>query len=226
MRIDILTAVPSLLDSPFAESIMKRAQDKGYLEVHVHNLHDYSKNKYRQIDDYQFGGGAGMVMMIEPIDKCISELKAQRHYDQVIYMTPDGKQWTQGMANEYSMYENIIILCGHYKGVDERVRTLHITSEISIGDYVISGGELAAAIVADSIVRLIPGVLGDEQSALSDSHQDGLLSHPIYTRPLDYKGFKVPDVLISGDHRAIERWREEQAVSRTAERRPDMLSND
>lgn len=226
MRIDIITAVPSLLESPFAESIMKRAQDKGYLEIHIHNLHDYSKNKYRQIDDYQFGGGAGMVMMIEPIDKCISELKSQRHYDQVIYMTPDGTQWTQGMANAYSMYENIIILCGHYKGVDERVRALHITSEISIGDYVISGGELAAAIVADSIVRLIPGVLGDEQSALSDSHQDGLLSPPIYTRPVDYNGLKVPDILLSGDHRAIEQWRDEQSVKRTEERRPDMLTRE
>ena len=226
MRIDIITAVPSLLDSPFADSIMKRAQDKGYLEVYVHNLRDYSKNKYRQIDDYQFGGGAGMVMMIEPIDKCISELKAQRHYDQVIYMTPDGVQWTQSMANTYSLYENIIILCGHYKGVDERVRELHITSEISIGDYVISGGELAAAIVADSIVRLIPGVLGDEQSALSDSHQDGLLSPPIYTRPVDYNGMKVPEVLLSGAHKAIEEWRADQAIKRTRERRPDMLADE
>lgn len=223
MRIDIITAVPALLDSPFAHSIMKRAQDKGFLEIHVHNLHDYSKNKYRQVDDYQFGGGAGMVMMIEPIDKCIEKLKSERDYDCVIYMTPDGQQWTQSMANTFSMYENIIILCGHYKGVDERVRELHITHEISIGDYVISGGELAAAIVADSIVRLIPGVLGDEQSALSDSHQDGLLSPPIYTRPVEYRGLKVPDVLMSGNHSAIEKWRAEEALRRTRERRPDML---
>lgn len=223
MRIDIITAVPALLDSPFAHSIMKRAQDKGFLEIHVHNLHDYSKNKYRQVDDYQFGGGAGMVMMIEPIDKCIEKLKSERNYDCVIYMTPDGQQWTQSMANTFSMYENIIILCGHYKGVDERVRELHITHEISIGDYVISGGELAAAIVADSIVRLIPGVLGDEQSALSDSHQDGLLSPPIYTRPVEYRGLKVPDVLMSGNHSAIEKWRAEEALRRTLERRPDML---
>lgn len=223
MRIDIITAVPALLDSPFAHSIMKRAQDKGFLEIHVHNLHDYSKNKYRQVDDYQFGGGAGMVMMIEPIDKCIEKLKSERNYDCVIYMTPDGQQWTQSMANTFSMYENIIILCGHYKGVDERVRELHITHEISIGDYVISGGELAAAIIADSIVRLIPGVLGDEQSALSDSHQDGLLSPPIYTRPVEYRGLKVPDVLMSGNHSAIEKWRAEEALRRTRERRPDML---
>lgn len=223
MRIDIITAVPALLDSPFAHSIMKRAQDKGFLEIHVHNLHDYSKNKYRQVDDYQFGGGAGMVMMIEPIDKCIEKLKSERNYDCVIYMTPDGQQWTQSMANTFSMYENIIILCGHYKGVDERVRELHINHEISIGDYVISGGELAAAIVADSIVRLIPGVLGDEQSALSDSHQDGLLSPPIYTRPVEYRGLKVPDVLMSGNHSAIEKWRAEEALRRTRERRPDML---
>lgn len=223
MRIDIITAVPALLDSPFAHSIMKRAQDKGFLEIHVHNLHDYSKNKYRQVDDYQFGGGAGMVMMIEPIDKCIEKLKSERNYDCVIYMTPDGQQWTQSTANTFSMYENIIILCGHYKGVDERVRELHITHEISIGDYVISGGELAAAIVADSIVRLIPGVLGDEQSALSDSHQDGLLSPPIYTRPVEYRGLKVPDVLMSGNHSAIEKWRAEEALRRTRERRPDML---
>ena len=223
MRIDIITAVPALLDSPFAHSIMKRAQDKGFLEIHVHNLHDYSKNKYRQVDDYQFGGGAGMVMMIEPIDKCIEKLKSERNYDCVIYMTPDGQQWTQSMANTFSMYENIIILCGHYKGVDERVRELHITHEISIGDYVISGGELAAAIVADSIVRLIPGVLGDEQSALSDSPQDGLLSPPIYTRPVEYRGLKVPDVLMSGNHSAIEKWRAEEALRRTRERRPDML---
>ena len=212
-----------MLDSPFAHSIMKRAQDKGFLEIHVHNLHDYSKNKYRQVDDYQFGGGAGMVMMIEPIDKCIEKLKSERNYDCVIYMTPDGQQWTQSMANTFSMYENIIILCGHYKGVDERVRELHITHEISIGDYVISGGELAAAIVADSIVRLIPGVLGDEQSALSDSLQDGLLSPPIYTRPVEYRGLKVPDVLMSGNHSAIEKWRAEEALRRTRERRPDML---
>ena len=223
MRIDIITAVPALLDSPFAHSIMKRAQDKGFLEIHVHNLHDYSKNKYRQVDDYQFGGGAGMVMMIEPIDKCIEKLKSERDYDCVIYMTPDGQQWTQSTANTFSMYENIIILCGHYKGIDERVRELHITHEISIGDYVISGGELAAAIVADSIVRLIPGVLGDEQSALSDSHQDGLLSPPIYTRPVEYRGLKVPDVLMSGNHSAIEKWRAEEALRRTRERRPDML---
>ena len=223
MRIDIITAVPALLESPFGQSIMKRARDKGYLEVHVHNLHDYSKNKYRQVDDYQFGGGAGMVMMVEPIDKCISELKSQRTYDEVIYMTPDGEQWTQGMANSYSLKENLIILCGHYKGVDERVRQMHITSEISIGDYVISGGELAAAIVADSIVRLIPGVLGDEQSALSDSFQDNLLAAPVYTRPADYKGWKVPEILLSGHEAKIKEWELQQSLERTRKLRPDLL---
>lgn len=222
MRIDIVSCVPDLLVSAFEESIMKRARDKGFLELHLHNLHDYAFDRYHRTDDYPFGGGAGMVMMAEPIDRCLSELKVQRPYDEVIYMTPDGTQWDQAQANAYSLKENLIILCGHYKGVDERVRQLHVTVEISIGDYVVSGGELPAALVADSIVRLIPGVLGDEQSALSDSFQDGLLSPPVYTRPAEYNGLKVPDVLLSGDHAAIAAWRMEQAVSRTRERRPDM----
>lgn len=223
MRIDIVSCVPDLLTSAFGGSIMKRAQDKGYLEVHLHNLHDYAFDRYRRTDDYPFGGGAGMVMMAEPIDRCISALKAQRDYDEVIYMTPDGAQWNQSMANAYSLKENLIVLCGHYKGVDERVRRLHVTAEISVGDYVVSGGELPAALVADSIVRLIPGVLGDEQSALSDSFQDGLLSPPVYTRPAEYKGMKVPEVLLAGNHAEIAAWRMEQALARTRSRRPDLL---
>lgn len=223
MRIDIITVVPELLQSPFEVSILKRAIEKGIVEVHTHNLRDWSTNAYKQIDDYQFGGGAGMVMMIEPIDKCISELKAQRDYDEIIYMTPDGKTFNQQTANTLSLKENIIILCGHYKGVDQRVRDHFITMEISIGDFVLSGGELAAALVCDSIIRLIPGVLGNETSALTDSFQDDLLAPPIYTRPAEYKGWTVPEILTSGNTGKIEEWREDEAYKRTKERRPDLL---
>lgn len=223
MRIDIITVLPELLKSPFEASILKRAIEKGLVEVHLHNLRDHATNSYNQIDDYQFGGGAGMVMMIEPIDKCISKLKAERDYDEVIYMTPEGETLDQSIANQLSLKGNIIILCGHYKGVDQRVRDQFITKEISVGDYVLSGGELAAAIVCDAVIRLIPGVLGNETSALTDSFQDDLLAPPIYTRPADYKGWKVPDVLLSGHGANIEKWREEEAVKNTQRRRPDLL---
>lgn len=223
MRIDIITVLPELLKSPFEASILKRAIDKGLVEVHLHNLRDYAKDKYKHVDDYQFGGGAGMVMMIEPIDDCITQLKSERTYDEIIYMTPDGATFNQGMANQMSLLENIIILCGHYKGVDQRVRDLFITKEISIGDFVLSGGELAAAVVSDAIIRLIPGVLSDETSALTDSFQDNLLAPPIYTRPSNYKGHKVPDVLLSGHFAKIEKWREDQAYEHTKNRRPDLL---
>lgn len=223
MRIDIITVLPELLRSPFEASILKRAQDKGIVEVHIHNLRDYSTNKQKNVDDYQFGGGAGMVMMIEPIDACISKLKSEREYDEVMYMSPDGETLNQGMANRMSLLNNIIILCGHYKGVDQRVRDQFITKEISIGDFVLSGGELAAAVVADSIIRLIPGVLNNETSALTDSFQDNLLSPPIYTRPAEYKGWKVPDVLLSGNFAHIEKWREDMAYEHTKTRRPDLL---
>ncbi len=223
MRIDIITVLPELLQSPFEASILKRAIEKGLVEVHTHNLRDWSTSSYKQIDDYQFGGGAGMVMMIEPIDKCISELKAQRDYDEIIYMTPDGKTFNQQTANTLSLKENIIILCGHYKGVDQRVRDHFITLEISVGDFVLSGGELAAALVCDAIIRLIPGVLGNETSALTDSFQDNLLAPPIYTRPAEYKGWTVPEILMSGNTPKIEEWREEEAYRRTNERRPDLL---
>ncbi|WP_310993225.1 tRNA (guanosine(37)-N1)-methyltransferase TrmD [Aequorivita marina] len=223
MRIDIITAVPELLQSPFEASILKRAIEKGLVEVHTHNLRDWSSNNYKQIDDYQFGGGAGMVMMIEPIDKCISDLKAQRDYDEIIYMTPDGKTFNQQAANTLSLKENIIILCGHYKGVDQRVRDHFITMEISVGDFVLSGGELGAALVCDAVIRLIPGVLGNETSALTDSFQDNLLAPPIYTRPAEYKGWTVPEILTSGNTPKIEEWREDQAYKRTQERRPDLL---
>ena len=223
MRIDIITAVPELLKSPFEASILKRAIEKKIVAVHFHNIRDYSTNSYRQIDDYQFGGGAGMVMMIEPIDKCISKLKSQRNYDEIIYVTPDGNNFNQRIANKISLMKNIIILCGHYKGVDQRVRDQFITMEISIGDYVLSGGELASAIICDSVIRLIPGVLGNETSALTDSHQDGLLAPAVYTRPSEYKGWKVPEVLLSGHSKKIEEWREEDALKRTELRRPDLL---
>ena len=223
MRIDIITVLPELLQSPFDASILKRAIEKGIVEVHTHNLRDWATNAYNQIDDYQFGGGAGMVMMIEPIDKCISELKAERDYDEIIYMTPDGKTFNQHTANELSLKENIIILCGHYKGVDQRVRDQFITREISIGDFVLSGGELPAALVCDAIIRLIPGVLGNETSALTDSFQDNLLAPPVYTRPAEYKGWAVPEILTSGNTGKIEEWREEEAYKRTKERRPDLL---
>ena len=223
MRIDIITVLPELLKSPFEASILKRAIEKGLVEVHLHNLRDFATNSYNQIDDYQFGGGAGMVMMIEPIDKCISGLRAERAYDEVIYMTPEGQTLDQGISNQLSLKGNIIILCGHYKGVDQRVRDQFITKEISVGDYVLSGGELAAAIVCDSVIRLIPGVLGNETSALTDSFQDGLLAPPTYTRPAEYKGWKVPDVLLSGHGANIEKWREDQAYKNTQKRRPDLL---
>ncbi|MFY8187388.1 MAG: tRNA (guanosine(37)-N1)-methyltransferase TrmD [Flavobacterium sp.] len=223
MRIDIITVLPELLKSPFEASILKRAIDKGIVSVHFHNLRDYATNKHKNVDDYQFGGGAGMVLMIEPIDLCISKLKSERNYDEIIYMTPDGATFNQSMANQLSLLENIIILCGHYKGVDQRVRDQFITREISIGDFVLSGGELAAAVVSDAIIRLIPGVLSNETSALTDSFQDNLLSGPIYTRPAEYKGWKVPDVLLSGHTAKIEQWREDEAYKHTQERRPDLL---
>jgi tRNA (guanine-N(1)-)-methyltransferase len=223
MRIDIIAVVPELLQSPFEHSIFKRAVEKGLATVHFHDLRQYGLGNYKQIDDYSFGGGAGMVLMIEPIDACISALKAERSYDEVIYLTPDGETLSQPMANALSLKENIIILCGHYKGVDQRVRDHFVTKEISIGDYVLSGGELAAAVLSDAIVRLIPGVLSDETSALTDSFQDNLLAPPIYTRPAEYKGWKVPDILLSGNTPLIENWREEQAYKRTEERRPDLL---
>ena len=223
MRIDIITVLPELLKSPFEASILKRAIEKGLVEVHLHNLRDYTTGNYKQVDDYQFGGGAGMVMMIEPIDKCISQLKAERKYDEVIYMTPDGNTLNQGMANEISMKKNIIVLCGHYKGVDQRVRDMFVTREISIGGYVLSGGELAAAILCDAVIRLLPGVLNDETSALTDTFQDNLLAPPVYTRPAEYKGMEVPKILLSGNFPKIEKWREQQALERTQERRPDLL---
>ncbi|TNJ43128.1 tRNA (guanosine(37)-N1)-methyltransferase TrmD [Tamlana fucoidanivorans] len=223
MRIDIITVLPELLKSPFEASILKRAIESGLVEVHFHNLRDYTTDNYKSVDDTQFGGGAGMVMTIEPIDKCISALKAERNYDDIIYMTPDGETLRQGIANQLSLKENIIILCGHYKGVDQRVRDHFITREISIGDYVLSGGELGAAVLCDAMIRLIPGVLGNETSALTDSFQDNLLAPPIYTKPREYKGMKVPELLFSGNLPAIEKWREEQAYLRTKERRPDLL---
>lgn len=226
MRIDILTVLPELIKSPFEASILKRAAEKGLVEVHFHNLRDYSSNNYKQIDDYQFGGGAGMVMMIEPIDKCITALKAARDYDEIIYLTPDGERLHQGIANELSLKKNLIMLCGHYKGVDQRVRDHFITREISIGDYVLSGGELGAAVLSDAIIRLLPGVLNDETSALTDSFQDNLLAPPVFTRPAEYKGWKVPDVLLSGHTSKIEQWREAKALERTQQRRPDLLDSE
>lgn len=223
MRIDIISVLPELMESPFQTSILKRAVDKGIVEVHFHQLRDWSINKHRQIDDEPYGGGAGMVMMIEPIDKCISELKSQREYDEIIYLTPDGETLNQKIANTLSIKNNLIFLCGHYKGIDQRVRDLHITKEISIGDFVLTGGELAACVLADSIIRLVPGVLNDEQSALTDSFQDDLLSPPIYTRPESYKGLEVPKILLSGNFAKIEEWRHDQAVKITTEKRPDLL---
>jgi len=224
MRIDIITCLPRLLESPFSDSILKRAQQKGLVTVAIHDLRAYSQNKHRTTDDYAFGGGAGMVMMIEPIDLCISKLKSERNYDEVIYMSPDGELLTQSLSNQLSLKQNLIILCGHYKGVDERVREHLITREISIGNYVLSGGELAAAVVSDSIIRLIPGVLSDETSALTDSFQDGLIAPPVYTRPAEYKGWKVPEVLLSGHETKIEQWRQEKALERTKDRRPGLIS--
>lgn len=223
MRIDILTVLPEMV-TPFINcSILKRAQDKGIVEIHVHNLRDFTSNKHRKVDDYPFGGEAGMVMQIAPIDACISKLKEERHYDEVIFTSPDGELFDQPMANRLSMLENVIILCGHYKGVDWRVREHLVTKEISIGDYVLTGGELPAAVIADAMVRLIPGVIGDEQSALSDSFQDNLLAPPVYSRPAEYKGWKVPDILLSGHEAKISEWRYEQALERTRRLRPDLL---
>jgi tRNA (guanine37-N1)-methyltransferase len=223
MRIDILTVLPQLLESPFSASIMKRAQDKGHVEIYIHNIRDYSTDKHKNVDDYQYGGGAGMVLSIEPISSIIEKLRNERSYDDIIYMTPDGKVLEQTDCNSLSLKENLMILCGHYKGVDERIREHYITKEISIGSYVLSGGELAAAVLTDAIVRLIPGVLNDETSALTDSFQDNLLSPPVYTRPPEFKGWRVPEILLSGNLPAIEKWREEQAMKRTMERRPDLL---
>lgn len=226
MRIDIVSVLPELMESPFQASILKRAVEKGLAEVHFHQLRDWSVGKHKQIDDEPYGGGAGMVMMVEPLDKCISELKEQRAYDEIIYLTPEGETLNQRIANTLSIKENLMIICGHYKGIDQRVRDLHVTKEISIGDYVLTGGELAACVLADSIIRLLPGVLNDEQSALTDSFQDDLLSPPIYTRPDEYKGLKVPDVLLSGNFGKIEEWRHDEAVRVTRERRPDLLGED
>lgn len=223
MRIDIISVVPDLLQSPFAHSIMKRAQTKGLLQVVVHNLRDYTPYKHGQVDDYQFGGGAGMVMMPEPLAIAIETLKKERNYDEVIFLTPDGNTWNQKMANTLSLNNNLLLICGHYKGIDQRIRDKYITMEISIGDYVLSGGELAAAVLVDSIGRLIPGVLNDETSALSDSFQDDLLSHPVYTRPATFRGLDVPEILLCGDPKKVEQWRYEQAVKRTEERRPDLM---
>ncbi|MCX7636325.1 MAG: tRNA (guanosine(37)-N1)-methyltransferase TrmD [Cyclobacteriaceae bacterium] len=224
MHLSIITCLPRLLESPFQDSILKRAQDKGLVTVEIIDLREYANDKRKSVDDYAFGGGAGMVLMIEPIDRCISHLKSKRNYDEIIYMSPDGELFDQSLANELSLKQNLILLCGHYKGVDERVREHLITREISIGNYVLSGGELAAAVVADAVIRLLPGVLNDETSALTDSFQDGLVAPPVYTRPAEYHGWKVPDVLLSGDHAKIEAWRHEQSLERTRKRRPDLLN--
>jgi len=223
MRIDVLTILPKLFDGPFSDSILKRAQEKGHVTIHLHNLRDYSTDKHKNVDDYQYGGGAGMVMRVEPIAACIEKLKAERVYDEIIYMTPDGELLEQGISNKLSINTNIMVLCGHYKGVDERIREHYISKEISIGSYVLSGGELAAAVLVDSIVRLIPGVLNDETSALTDSFQDNILSPPVYTRPPSFNGREVPEVLLSGNPKEIELWREREALKRTKIRRPDLL---
>jgi tRNA (guanine37-N1)-methyltransferase len=226
MRIDIITLHPALLEGPFSHSILKRAQEKGLAEIHLIDLRNYATNKHKNVDDYPYGGGAGMVMMVEPIANCIEDLKSQRDYDEVIYMSPDGELFDQPMANQLSLKGNLIILCGHYKGVDERVREHFITKEISIGDYVLSGGELAAAVVADAVIRLLPGVLNDETSALSDSFQDNLVAPPVYSRPAEFRGWKVPDVLLSGHEANIQQWRYEESVKRTKERRPGLLDKE
>lgn len=224
MRIDIISVVPELLESPFQHSIMKRAQEKGLLEVHVHNLRDFTTLKHLQVDDYQFGGGAGMVLMAEPLALAIDTLQKDRKYDEIIYVTPDGTTLNQKITNHFSLKENLLIICGHYKGIDDRIRQLYVTKEISIGDYVLSGGELAAAVLVDAIGRIIPGVIGDETSALTDSFQDDLLAPPVYTRPAEFRGLSVPDELLSGNHKLIEDWRNEQAYQRTLDRRPDLIS--
>jgi tRNA (guanine37-N1)-methyltransferase len=226
VRIDIITCLPKLLEGPFSDSILKRAQTKELVELHIHDLRESGTGKHRTTDDYAFGGGAGMVMMIEPIHQCISSLKSERLYDEIIYMSPDGEMLNQSMANQLSLKKNLMVLCGHYKGVDERVREHLITREISIGDYVLSGGELAAAVLADTIIRLIPGVLSDETSALTDSYQDGLIAPPVYTRPADYQGWKVPDILLTGHEANIENWRHEESIKRTKKRRPGLLFGD
>jgi tRNA (guanine37-N1)-methyltransferase len=226
MRIDVISVLPELLESPLAHSIMKRAQTKGLLQVQVHNLRQWAVNEYGQVDDYQYGGGAGMVMMCEPLANAIEQLQKERHYDEVIYLTPDGTTLNQKTANQLSLKENLLLICGHYKGIDDRIREHYVTMEISIGDYVLSGGELAAAVIIDAVGRLIPGVLNDETSALTDSFQDNLLSPPVYTRPADFKGWKVPDILLSGDLKKIDEWRHQQALERTGQRRPDLLDND
>lgn len=223
MRIDILSIFPEMFQGPFTESIIKRAVNKGLAEIHIHNIRDYAINKHRNVDDYVYGGSAGMVMMIQPIADCINKLKEEREYDEVIFLTPDGEVLNQGIANTLSLKQNLILLCGHYKGIDERIRENYITREISIGDYVLSGGELAAAVLTDSMIRLIPGVLSDETSALSDSFQDGLLSPPVYTRPAEYNGWKVPEILLSGNEKEIINWNYNRAVERTKARRPDLL---
>ncbi|SMO85652.1 tRNA (guanine37-N1)-methyltransferase [Saccharicrinis carchari] len=223
MRIDILTLFPEMFQGPFSESIIKRAQDKGAVEIHCHNIRDYSTNKHKKVDDYAFSGGAGMVMSIEPIAILIEKLKAERNYDEIIYTTPDGNTLNQSIANQLSLKGNLMILCGHYKGVDQRIRDHYITMELSIGDYVLTGGELAAAVITDAVIRLIPGVISDETSALTDSFQDNLLAPPVYTRPAEFKGWRVPDILLSGDTKKIEAWKEQQAYERTRQRRPDLL---
>ena len=225
MRIDIITVLPEMLESPLGCSIIKRACDKGLAEIHVHNLRDYTTNRYRKVDDYPFGGEAGMVMQIEPVDRCLEALRSERHYDEVIFTAPDGEVFNQQMANSLSMLENIIILCGHYKGIDYRIREHLITREISIGDYVLTGGEMPAAIITDAIVRLLPGAIGDEQSALTDSFQDNLLEPPIYPRPAEYKGWRVPDILLSGHQAKIDAWKHEQSLLRTERLRPDLLKD-
>ena len=225
MRIDIITVLPEMLESPLGCSILKRAQDKGLAQIVVHNLRDYTNDKHRRVDDYPFGGEAGMVMKIEPVDNCISALKAQRQYDEVIYTSPDGVQFSQPIANQLSLLQNIIILCGHYKGIDYRIRKHLVTMEISIGDYVLTGGEIPAAVIADAVVRLIPGAIGDEQSALSDSFQDGLLAPPVYTRPAEYKGWQVPEILLSGHEAKINEWKHEMSLQRTRQLRPHLLND-
>ena len=226
LRIDIISAVPGLLESPLGLSIPKKATDKGLAEIHIHNLHEYGLGKYRQIDDYPFGGGAGMVLMAEPLGAIIEKLKGERNYDEIIYTSPDGEPFNQKTANAFSLKKNIMIICGHYKGIDQRIRDLYVTKEISMGDFVLSGGEIAAAAIVDAVIRLIPGVLGNEESALSDSFQDELLAPPLYTRPEEYKGMHVPPVLISGDHQKIATWRLEQSIERTKQLRPDLLNDD
>ena len=225
MQIDIITVLPELLESPFGASILKRAIDKGIVKLKLHNLRDYATSKYKQVDDYAFGGGAGMVLMPEPLDRCLEELTTRFTYDEIIYMTPDGETLNQSMANRLSLHENLLIICGHYKGIDQRIRDLWVTREISIGDYVLSGGELGAAVLCDAIIRLIPGVLNDETSALTDTFQDNLLAPPVFTRPREFKGRQVPEVLLSGNFKKIEAWREQQAYERTQKRRPDLLED-